>query len=196
MRSITGAFWWLLYLLPLKRWAVGVQRWLLERNEPRRSLTHFETPEDLAQFIRLNFEYRKDNEGRTFKWWDWTSHPEVFQWRIDREGRADGDCDDVALWAGWVLRRMPTVRDVLLLSVGYSKPMSAHTVVVFLRGGHWYLLNGKAGLKLLADGVDSAVQEVVRQQRPKSPEQVARWYIFETLDYKRVAIGPRGKVRR
>lgn len=181
-------FWfWLVYLIPLKRWAIAVQRWLLERDAPTAPLPRFDTPEELEAYVKRTFVWRADSEGRTFKFWDWPSRPTVTQARLNDTKRiGDGDCDDIALLIGVLLSTMPSVSDVRLLCVGYSNPRAAHVVTVFRRGAHWYLFNGAAGIRIL-EALDSAPAEVVRQMRKGEPNQRPRWHVFETLNFKRVS---------
>jgi hypothetical protein len=179
--------WWfgfwirIAYWLNLRKLVCYFWRSWFKENQ-RRPLPMFTTPEELQQYMMSRFQYRYDRleasfMGRRFLFpIDWVSDPEVFQARIEDPAIKDGDCDDIHMWAAAILSRMPGIEKVYLLSSGFQG--GGHATVVFFAAGHWRhldynlyeLLNPNAAM-------DGVVQRYTKGDRPK---EVTFW-VFERV---------------
>ena len=130
------------YLFNLRWLSCEFMRWWSGENKaPRVPLPRFDTPEEVQTYVMAHFQYRKDQfELKLFKrrWLfmcDWVSHPEVFQGRLMDKTTRDGDCDDIHFWVANVLKDVPNVAEVYLLSSGFRG--GAHATTVFKYKGQW-----------------------------------------------------------
>lgn len=161
-----------------------LQRLLRERKAPKAPLPLFKAPEEVVEYIRKKFNYRLDGlgVGALRVPFDWISHPEVVQHRLET-GEPTGDCDDYHYWVARQLEKIESVKKVFLLSVGYSR--GGHTCCVFETEEGWFLVDYDL---FRIDTPTSAVRKVVSRYRPG--EQMGKWYWFYDTNLRAKAIFP------
>lgn len=112
-------------------------------------LEEISTPEELAQWMSRHFEFREDESlvGSLDYW----QRPEEFL------RRRQGDCEDYALFAQYILQKMGIEAYVVSL---YGERGYAHTITVFKDHGRFRILNEDRLLKDRAQTIEEALSRV------------------------------------
>lgn len=187
------SFWIsLAFALRLRGASILLQRWLKKEHKAKRAeLLRAANPADIRQYaLDHKYTWRKDatRVGGIMIPLDWVSEPEVFQARLEDAHPSDGDCDDYHFWFASCLKLIPSVDEVLLVSVGY--PGGGHTVCAYRQGEQKYLVN--YGIQPI-DSFDAIPSVIARWGVDDGKEPDVLWYAFESMKepFTALAVGPK-----
>lgn len=192
-------FWIRLFYLLRLRWLVNVVQRLVKGEPwlPRAELATFETPQDVADFVRDHFEWRADGMrlGSLFIPLDYYSRPAVTQHKLNELGGVDGDCDDCHWWVAHVLSDVPGVAWAHPFSVVWTK--GGHTTCLYEYRGIVYLFNYGIAAKLdgpTVEAISRAAAHLVLQWHNDNLEEgeepaALKFWVRETTRNKLVACG-------
>jgi hypothetical protein len=178
MNKLTLLFIRLAYWLHIRvPWSLIVRA--ICREKERTPLNKFNTPQELADYLKAKFQYRYDpdlvivfgpvvikEQGAI----DYVSHPEYFQWKLENPG-GDGDCDDFHWYAANALKTIAGVEKVYYLSSGFIG--GGHATAVYKYQGSWFHLDYK--IYPLVDPNEAPKGVAERYTKKGKPVQVTYW---------------------
>lgn len=190
MRALYMFGIWLVYVTNMRKHWNTFMRWKKgERNAPELPLKDVYTVRELLDHLKP-FQYRLDKG-------DYVSKPTVFEHRLASETRRDGDCDDIAHYQATQLKRLFTVQDSVVVSVGYTttklvswlpfKKTKGHMACAFLLdSGQWNLMNYQEVIAL--SDLKDAERALLEWAERKYGAVESRWFYAETTEFKRVKL--------
>lgn len=187
----------LFYFLRLRTLVNNLQRRLKGEHKLSKSkLIKVKTPQEVVDYAKLNgYKWRPDatRVGKYKLPLDWVTHPEVFQWKLEQDPfpEGEGDCDDIHGWYAHCFAKISSVERVARVSTVWKG--GGHTTCVYKQDGQWYHCNYT--IKKIDDPNDAPADVLAWASKKRDGEELKLvFYVFEDLDFRLLAVSPRGKI--